>query len=130
MTATVEKLVTIDSIGPRIAESVVQFFSEPANIGMVRRLRAAGLTMKGDAPERASANLEGLTVVLTGTLPTLSRSVAEQLIRMHGGKSSSSVSKKTDLVLAGESAGSKLDKANQLGIRVIDEATFLKMIDQ
>ncbi len=128
--ATVEELTTIDSIGPRIAESVVFFFGEEANIAMVNRLISAGLTMKGAAAVKASSLLEGLTVVLTGTLPTLARSEAEELIRLHGGKTSSYVSKKTDLVLAGEAAGSKLDKAQQLGVRVVDEATFLQMIGQ
>src|SRR5690606_25403654 len=118
----------IDSIGPRIAESVVMFFGEPANKDMVSRLKAAGLTMKGEAAQRASNTLEGMTIVLTGTLPTLTRTQAEELIRTHGGKTSSSVSKKTDLVLAGEAAGSKLEKATQLGVRVVDEAAFLEMI--
>ncbi len=130
MGAEVEKLTNIDSIGPRIADSVVFFFKDKANIDMVNRLKLAGLTMKGTAPAKVSTNLDGLTVVLTGTLPTLARSEAEELIRIHGGKTSSSVSKKTDLVLAGEAAGSKLDKANQLGLRVVDEATFLQMISQ
>ncbi len=129
MMAGVEELTNIDSIGPRIAESVVSFFEEKAHIEMIDRLKAAGLTMKGEAPTKASAHLVGLTIVLTGTLPTLARSEAEELIRLHGGKTSSSVSKKTDLVLAGEAAGSKLEKAHQLGIRVVDEATFLQMID-
>jgi DNA ligase (NAD+) len=130
MGAEVEKLTNIDSIGPRIAESVVVFFKDEANIDMVNRLKLAGLTMKGTAPAKVSTNLDGLTVVLTGTLPTLARSEAEELIRLHGGKTSSSVSKKTDLVLAGEAAGSKLDTANQLGLRVVDAATFLQMFGQ
>lgn len=128
MTAKADELTKIDSIGPRIAESVEMFFSEPANIDIVNRLRAAGLNMMGEAPSMASNRLEGMTIVLTGTLPTLSRTQAEELIRMHGGKTSSSVSKKTDLVLAGEAAGSKLDKANQLGVRVVDEAAFMELI--
>lgn len=128
MAAKAEDLTNIDSIGPRIAESVVMFFGEPANKDMVSRLKAAGLTMKGEAAQRASNTLEGMTIVLTGTLPTLTRTQAEELIRTHGGKTSSSVSKKTDLVLAGEAAGSKLEKATQLGVRVVDEAAFLEMI--
>lgn len=130
MGATVEDLTAINSIGPRIAESVVLFFSESANVDILNRLRAAGLTLHGEAPTIASNALEGMTIVLTGTLPTLTRSQAEELIRMHGGKTSSSVSKKTDLVLAGEAAGSKLDKAIQLGVRVVDEAAFLQMVGQ
>jgi DNA ligase (NAD+) len=130
MKAPAEELMNIDSIGPRIAESVVLFFSETENITIVERLRSAGLTMSGSAPTFVSTILEGKTVVLTGTLPTLQRAQAEELIRLHGGKTSSSVSKKTDLVLAGEAAGSKLDKAKQLGVAVVDEATFLQMIGQ
>jgi DNA ligase (NAD+) len=130
MNAAVEDLTNINSIGPRIAESLKVFFGNPANLEIIERLKRAGLTLWGSAPTIASALLEGKTVVLTGTLPTLQRAQAEELIRLHGGKTSSSVSKKTDLVLAGESAGSKLDKAQQLGVRVVDEATFLQMIGQ
>ena len=128
MKASLEDLISIDSIGPRIAESVVMFFNDSANIDMVNRLKSAGLTMHGSAPVKASSTLEGMTIVLTGTLPTLTRTQAEELIRMHGGKTSSSVSKKTDMVLAGEAAGSKLDKANQLGVKVVDEISFLELI--
>lgn len=128
MEAKVDDLTSINSIGPRIAESVVLFFAEPSNIDVVNRLKAAGLNMRGKVLDRASDTLEGMTIVLTGTLPTLSRSQAEELIRLHGGKTSSSVSKKTDLVLAGDAAGSKLDKATQLGVKVVDEPTFLEMI--
>jgi len=130
MRAPADELMNIDSIGPRIAESVVLFFSETENINIVERLRNAGLTMSGTAPTFVSTILEGKTVVLTGTLPTLQRAQAEELIRLNGGKTSSSVSKKTDLVLAGEAAGSKLDKAKQFGVAVVDEATFLQMIGQ
>ncbi len=130
MEAHIEELMSVDSIGPRIAESVVLFFSEPENINIVERLRSAGLTMSGNAPIFISTVLEGKTLVLTGTLPTLQRAQAEELIRLHGGKTLSSVSKKTDLVLAGEAAGSKLDKARQLGVQIIDEATFLQLIGQ
>src|SRR5690606_36494191 len=81
MAAKAEDLTNIDSIGPRIAESVIMFFGEPANKDMVSRLKAAGLTMKGEAAQRASSTLEGMTIVLTGTLPTLTRTQAEELIR-------------------------------------------------
>jgi DNA ligase (NAD+) len=128
MAADLIQLTEIDSIGPKIAESVVQFFSDSFNLDTVERLRNAGVTLQGVAKVIHSEALMGLTIVLTGTLPTLSRVEAEELIRLNGGKSGSSVSKKTDYVLAGESAGSKLDKAQQLGIKVIDEAAFLKMI--
>jgi DNA ligase (NAD+) len=128
MNATVEDFININSIGPRIAESLRTFFHEPVNIEIIERLKRAGLTLVGSAQTVTSTILEGKTVVLTGTLPTLQRAQAEELIRVHGGKTSSSISKKTSMVLAGEAAGSKLDKANQLGVVVIDEVTFLKMI--
>jgi DNA ligase (NAD+) len=128
MKAHVDDLISIDSIGPRIAESVVLFFKEPVNVNIVARLRGAGLTMSGTALSVVSNLLEGKTIVLTGTLPTLQRAQAEELIRLHGGKTSSSLSKKTDLLLAGEAAGSKLDKARQLGVAIVDESTFLQMI--
>jgi len=130
MNASKDELTNINSIGPRIAESVTTFFSEPANIAIIDRLKRAGLTLSGTAQKVESSILEGKTLVLTGTLPTLQRAQAEELIRLHGGKTSSSVSKKTDMVLAGEAAGSKLDKARQLGVQIIDEATFLRLIGQ
>jgi DNA ligase (NAD+) len=130
MHASKDELTNINSIGPRIAESVTMFFSEPANIEMIDRLKRAGLTLSGTAQKVESSILEGKTLVLTGTLPTLQRAQAEELIRLHGGKTSSSVSKKTDMVLAGEAAGSKLDKARQLGVQIIDEETFLHLIGQ
>jgi DNA ligase (NAD+) len=128
--ASIDELTNINSIGPRIADSVTLFFNEPANIEIVERLKRAGLTTTGSAPVVESSILEGKTIVITGTLPTLQRSQAEELIRLHGGKTSSSVSKKTDMVLAGEAAGSKLDKATQLGVQIVDEATFLQIISQ
>lgn len=122
---TEEQLLEVDSIGPRIAESVTQFFNNPINNELVDKLVAAGLQFEMEAVEMASSKLEGKTVVLTGTLPSLSRKEASELIEKHGGKTSSSVSKKTDYVLAGESAGSKLTKAQDLGITVWSEADFL-----
>src|SRR5690606_1817930 len=113
MTADVFQLTEIDSIGPKIAESVAHFFADSVNREIIDRLRSAGLIMAGAAKVFHSDTLSGLTIVLTGTLPTLSRLEAEELIRLNGGKSGSSVSKKTDYVLAGESAGSKLEKAQQ-----------------
>ena len=92
-------------------------------------MRQFGLNMTVSKDENASDKLAGMTIVVTGTLPTLGRKEAEELITKNGGKASGSVSKKTSLVLAGEAAGSKLTKANELGIRVIDEAEFLKMIE-
>jgi len=122
---TEEQLLEVDSIGPRIAESVTQFFNNPINNKLVDKLVEAGLQFEMETVEMASSKLEEKTVVLTGTLPSLSRKEASELIEKHGGKTSSSVSKKTDYVLAGESAGSKLTKAQDLGITVWSEADFL-----
>lgn len=116
--ANEEKLLAVDSIGPRIAESVTQFFGNHINNEIVDRLVQARLQFEIEEVELASSMLEGKTVVLTGTLPTLSRKQASELIEKHGGKTSSSVSKKTDYVLAGESAGSKLTKAQNLGVEI------------
>ena len=127
--ANEEKLLAVDSIGPRIAESVIDFFSNEVNNKIVDRLKQAGLQFEAEEKELASRVLEGKKIVMTGTLPTLSRNEAKELIEKHGGKTASSVSKNTDFVLAGESAGSKLDKANELGISVLDEDAFLKMIN-
>ncbi len=126
--ATEEDLLAIDSIGPRIAESVLEFFSNKIYKEIVERLISYGLQFEIGEQEQASSTFDGKTIVLTGTLPTLSRKEASELIEKHGGKTSSSVSKKTDYVLAGESAGSKLTKAKDLGIKILDEATFLSMI--
>lgn len=128
--ATSEELLAVDAIGPRIAESVVDFFSNPTNQHIVQRLVDAGLQFEMEQLELSSSILEGKTVVLTGTLPTLSRKKAAELIEKHGGKTSSSVSKKTDYVVAGESAGSKLVKAQDLGITIWDESTFLAFIGE
>lgn len=127
--ATEEELLAIDSIGPRIAESVGEFFTNEIYKEIVDRLFSYGLQFEIEEQEQASSTFEGKTIVLTGTLPTLSRKDASELIEKHGGKTSSSVSKKTDYVLAGESAGSKLTKAQDLGIEILDEETFLSMIN-
>ncbi len=129
-TASEEELLAVDSIGPRIAASVIEFFGNPVNQELVDRLLNAGLQFETEEVELASAVLEGKTVVLTGTLPTLSRKEASELIEKHGGKTSSSVSKKTDYVLAGESAGSKLTKAQNLGIAIWSEEEFLQFIGE
>lgn len=127
--ATEEELLGVDSIGPRIAESVIEFFSNEINQKILAKLQSAGLQFEIEEKELASNIFEGKKLVLTGTLPTLSRNEAKELIEKNGGKTASSVSKNTDYVLAGESAGSKLVKANELGISVLDEDTFLKMIN-
>ncbi|MEO9884816.1 MAG: NAD-dependent DNA ligase LigA [Balneola sp.] len=127
--ASEDELLAVDSIGPRIAESVQEFFSNDINRKIVDRLAEAGLQFEADEKEFASNILETKKIVITGTLPTLSRNEAKELIEKHGGKTASSVSKNTDFVLAGESAGSKLTKATELGVPVIDEEKFLEMIN-
>jgi len=113
----------VPDVGPVLAESIRQFFAEPHNRQVVEELRAAGITWpETEGRERVPAGkLAGLTFVLTGTLPTLSRDEAKEMIEAAGGKVSGSVSKKTAYVVAGTEAGSKLDKATELGIAVIDE---------
>ncbi|MDU4959986.1 MAG: NAD-dependent DNA ligase LigA [Sporomusaceae bacterium] len=125
--ATPEELVALPEIGPKIADSVIAYFAEPANLAMIKRLREAGVSLECEKTAPAAGPFVGKSFVLTGTLPTLSRQQASALIEQLGGKVSSAVSKKTGFVLAGEDAGSKLDKARQLGITVIDEAEFLAM---
>jgi DNA ligase (NAD+) len=116
-----------------IARSVHDYFqSEPAR-ETVKQLKAAGIDPRMEKPAAPAAGalpLSGQTVVVTGTLPTLGRTEAEALIVKHGGKAAGSVSKKTSFLLAGESAGSKLDKAKELGIPVLDEATFLAKLGE
>ena len=110
-----------------VAASIVEFFSFAENREMVDRLLAAGVTPQQERTVASNA-LAGQTIVVTGTLPTLGREEAEALIAAHGGRAASSVSKKTSFVLAGEKAGSKLTKAESLGIPVLDEASFLKLL--
>lgn len=128
--ADIEKMTAIDSIGPKIAESVHTFFGQEPNLQLVQMLRDAGLTFTSDNSKPESNLLEGKTFVLTGTLPSYTRKEAAGLIEQHGGKTTSSVSSKTDYLLAGESAGSKLKKAEKLGVSVLDEATFREMIGE
>jgi DNA ligase (NAD+) len=129
-TATAGDIIAVPGIGQKIAEAVVAFFADPGSLVLVDRLAANGLTLTAERQTSGTGALAGLTFVLTGTLPTLDRSAAEALIDKHGGKTSGSVSKKTNYVLAGEAAGSKLDKARALGIPVIQEDTFLRMIEE
>ena len=130
MTASQDELLAIPSIGPRIVESLQAFFGQEANQQLIQRLQEAGLTLTQEARETTSTLFEGMTFVLTGTLPTLTRIQAAEQIEEHGGSVSSSVSKKTSVVLAGESAGSKLEKAQAWGIQIMDEAEFLRMIEE
>lgn len=131
MAASEADMVAVDGIGPVVAASVAQFFAREENRSVVEKLRAAGLQLSGGAPRaRASDGLAGKTFVLTGTLPALTREQAGALIESHGGKVSESVSKKTSYVVAGASAGSKLAKAEQLGITVLDEAGLLALLGE
>ena len=127
--ATVEELCTIEDFGLITAECVTNFFSHPQNIQLCERLTAAGLLTVSTA-KPADDLFKGLTFVLTGTLPTMSRDEAGEKIKAAGGKVSGSVSAKTHFVVAGEAAGSKLTKARTLGVPVIDEETLLRMIEE
>ncbi len=124
--ASQEELQDVNEVGPRIAESIVEFFNLPANRRLVERLRAAGLTLSGQKKERGT-KLAGKTFVLTGTLAKYTRDQAKKMIEDAGGKVTGSVSKQTDYVVVGTDAGSKLDKANQLGVKVIDEREMEKL---
>ena len=125
--ATAEQLVAIDDIGDIVAGSVVEYFAFEENNALVNRLLEAGVTPRAVEAQTESDVFAQKTFVLTGTLPTLTRAQAEEIIVRNGGSAASAVSKKTSYVLAGENAGSKLEKAQKLGIPVIDEDTFLKM---
>jgi len=127
MQASEDELVKVNEVGPRIAASIREFFAEEKNIRLIDRLRKAGLTFTGERKVRGS-KLAGLTFVLTGALPTYSRDDAKKMIEDAGGKVSGSVSKKTSYVVAGEDAGSKLDKARSLGLKVVSEAELLEML--
>jgi DNA ligase (NAD+) len=125
--ASVEELQRAEEVGPKVAESVCQFFREPRNRELVERLRAAGLNFEYQTRRKKGGPLQGMTFVLTGTLPTLTREEAARTIEAAGGKVSGSVSRKTSYVVAGEEAGSKLDKARGFGVEVIDERRLLEM---
>ncbi|HEY2393435.1 MAG TPA: NAD-dependent DNA ligase LigA [Candidatus Angelobacter sp.] len=120
MDASAEQLQEVNDVGPSVSASIREFFDEPTNRELVKRLEKYGLTFKGVKKVRGTA-LAGKTFVLTGTLPNYSRDAAKKMIEDAGGKVSGSVSKKTDYVVAGDDAGSKLDKARDLGVKVIDE---------
>ncbi len=127
MAADAAHLEQVQEVGPRIAQAIVEFFSEAKNRKLVESLRKAGLTFTAEKKVRTE-KLAGLTFVLTGTLPNMSRDEAKEKIEAAGGRVSGSVSKKTSYVVAGEEAGSKLDKARELNVPVIDEDAFVKML--
>jgi DNA ligase (NAD+) len=131
MDASVEQLLEVNDVGPVVAQSIRTFFEQPHNREVVEQLRAAGVEWpesEGSAASAAPAPLAGKTFVLTGTLPTLTREDAKEKIEAAGGKVAGSVSKKTHYVVAGAEAGSKLDKAQELGVPVLDEAALLKLL--
>jgi DNA ligase (NAD+) len=125
--ATAEELERVEEVGPRISQAILEFFAQPANLALVESLKKAGVDMTAEKKQR-STQLEGLTFVLTGRLPTLTRDEGKKRIEDAGGKTAGSVSKKTSYVVAGEEAGSKLDKAIELKVPVIDEAGLLAML--
>jgi DNA ligase (NAD+) len=128
MAADAEALHEVPDVGPVVAESIRAFFSEPHNLDVIERLRQAHAWKDGEARRVAAGKLAGKTLVVTGTLPSLSRDQARALIEAEGGKAAGSVSRKTDYVVAGVEAGSKLAKAQELGIRILDEAAFFELI--
>jgi DNA ligase (NAD+) len=130
--ASVDQLAEVEDVGGIIAQSIAQWHSDARNRELIERLRQAGLNFRSalHRPDAAIGPFAGKTFVLTGTLPSMTREEAAAKIEARGGKISSSVSKKTDFVLAGTEAGSKLEKAQKLGVRIIDEAEFLKMCNE
>jgi DNA ligase (NAD+) len=129
MQAPVDDLLAVKDVGPVVAQSLHTFFQQPHNREVVEQLRACGVHWPEGAGDRsAPQTLAGKTLVLTGTLPNLSRDQAKALIEAAGGKVAGSVSRKTDWVVAGAEAGSKLDKARELGLAVLDEAGLLALL--
>jgi DNA ligase (NAD+) len=133
MDAAVEQLQEAPDVGPVVAESIAGFFREAHNREVVEQLRAAGVAWSESAPaaaQKPTGPFAGKIVVLTGTLAAMSRDEAKERIEALGGKVTGSVSKKTDFVVAGEEAGSKLDKAKELGVEVLDEGKFLELLER
>jgi DNA ligase (NAD+) len=130
MDASVEQLLQVPDVGPVVAQSIRTFFEQPHNREVVEQLRACGVHWEeGEPSPAAQLPLAGKTVVLTGTLPTLSREQAKELLEAAGAKVAGSVSKKTDYVVAGAEAGSKLDKARELGVAVLDQDGLLRLLE-
>ena len=126
---TEEELKEVDDIGEISAKSIYDYLHNEKNLSIIDRLKDAGVNMKRKEKEGSSEKLAGLTFVITGTLPTLGRKEAQELIELNGGKCLGSVSKKTSYLVAGKAAGSKLDKANSLGVPVLSEEELLEMIN-
>jgi DNA ligase (NAD+) len=127
MAASLEELERVNEVGPRVSQAIREFFDEAKNRQLIEKMRAAGLTLTAEKRKKSS-QFEGMTFVLTGTLPNLTREGAKAKIEAAGGRVSGSVSKKTHYVVAGEEAGSKLDKARELGVTVLDEAGLAEML--
>jgi DNA ligase (NAD+) len=127
-TASEDELQKADEVGPKIAQSIRRFFDEDRNRELIERLRNEGFSFTYEIKKKAGGPLVGLTFVLTGTMPNLAREDAKAKIELAGGKVTGSVSKKTDYLVAGEDAGSKLDKAKEIGVKVIDEGQLLDLI--
>ena len=123
-----ERLQEIEDIGPVTAKYIREWFASPQSQHLLRRLVEAGVSMEHERRSGGDRRFEGVTFVLTGTLSSMTRSQAESLIRDRGGKTAGSVSAKTGIVVAGENAGSKLDKAQKLGVRIVGEDEFLEML--
>jgi DNA ligase (NAD+) len=131
--ATAEDLMKIEGVGPNTAQSIVDWLARPGNREFIARLKAAGvwpLSLRSQASAQGAQPFAGLTFVVTGTLPNFSRDQVKEFIQAQGGKVTDSVSKKTDYLVAGEAAGSKLDKARQLGVPVLDEAGLIQLAGQ
>jgi DNA ligase (NAD+) len=129
MEASEEELAEVHEVGPKVAASIREFFSEPANRKLVARLRDAGVNTREEKKAPASAKLAGQSFVFTGTLVNRSREEAEALVASHGGRASGSVSKKTAYVVVGDDPGSKYEKAKSLGVTILDETAFEKLLD-
>ena len=127
MNATEEELTQVSEVGPKVAKALLEYFAEPRNRALIADLKAVGLTMPAEKRVTTS-QFEGLTFVITGTLPTLTREAAKALIESAGGRVSGTVSKKTDYVVAGEEAGSKLEKAQSLNVKIVDEPGLLALL--
>jgi DNA ligase (NAD+) len=131
MAASVEDLLQVTDVGPVVAASIHTFFQQAYNREVVEQLRACGVTWaEGEPPTATFRPLAGQTVVITGSLPTLSRDQAKDLLEAAGAKVAGSVSKKTSFLVAGAEAGSKLDKARELGVQVLDEAALLQLLNR
>ncbi|MBZ0307399.1 MAG: NAD-dependent DNA ligase LigA [Anaerolineae bacterium] len=130
MQATPEQIQQVDGIGPHTTDAIIEYFSQPHHLALIEKFRRAGVNLEDIREAPASSKLAGKTFVLTGTLPTMSREAASALIESHGGSIKSSVSKKTDYVIAGEAAGSKLTKAQELGVPILDEPGLLQLVNQ